>query len=92
MHNVSRTPNRAYQSALYAAQDDQSTKCLMQETSTEKETLEHILCECPVLENIRMQTLDFVRMNPDQIKDARLSSIVAFSKGAGLLNSPHKFK
>ncbi len=54
----------------------------------EKETLEHILCECLVLEKIRMQTLGLARMDPDQIKEARLSSIVALGKGAGLLNSP----
>ncbi len=44
----------------------------------EKETLEHILCECVVLEKIRMHTLGFARMDPDQIKEARLSSIVTF--------------
>ncbi len=54
----------------------------------EKETSEHILCECLVLEKIRMRTLGFARMDPDQIKDARLSSVVAFGKGNGLLNSP----
>ncbi len=53
----------------------------------EKEPSE-FLCECLVLENIRMQTLAFVRMDPDQIKEARLSSIVPFGKGTGLLNSP----
>ncbi len=31
----------------------------------EKEKLEHILCECPVLEKIRMQTLGFVRKDPN---------------------------
>ncbi len=54
----------------------------------EKETSVHILCECPVLEKIRMQTLGFVRMDPEQIKEARQSAIVALGKGAGLLNSP----
>ncbi len=58
----------------------------------EKEMLEHILCECLVLEKISMQTLDFVRMDSDQIKEAKLSNIVAFGEGAGLLNSPYKFK
>ncbi len=29
----------------------------------EKETSLHILCECPVLEKVRMQTLDFARMD-----------------------------
>ncbi len=46
----------------------------------EKETL--------VLEKIRMQTLGFVRMDLDQIKEVRRSRIAAFGKGAGLLNSP----
>ncbi len=58
----------------------------------EKETPEHILCEFLVLEKIRMQTLGFARIDLYQIKEVRLSSIVAFSKGAGLLNSPYKFK
>ncbi len=53
----------------------------------EKETLEHILYECLTLEKIRMHTLGFARMDLDQIKLARLSSIVALDKGTGLLNS-----
>ncbi len=52
-----------------------------------KETLEHILCECLVLEKIKMQTLGFARVDPDQIKEARRSSIVALGKRTGLLNS-----
>ncbi len=32
---------------------------------TEKETSVHILCECTVLEKIRMQTLGFAKMDPD---------------------------
>ncbi len=39
-----------------------------------------------------MQTLGFARMDLYKIKKARLSNIVALGKGAGLLNSPHKFK
>ncbi len=31
----------------------------------EKETFEHILCECLALEKIRMHTLGFARMDPD---------------------------
>ncbi len=49
----------------------------------EKETSVHILCEYPVLEKIRMQTLGFARMNLEQIKEARLSGIVALGKEAG---------
>ncbi len=54
----------------------------------EKETLEHILCECMVLKKIKMRTLGFARMDPDRIKEARLSCIVAFGKGTGLPNRP----
>ncbi len=54
----------------------------------EKETSVHILCECPVLEKVRMQTLGCTRMGPEQIKEARLSGIMALGKRAGLLNSP----
>ncbi len=35
-----------------------------------------------------LQTLVFTSMDPDQIKEVRLSIIVALGKGAGLLNSP----
>ncbi len=31
----------------------------------EKETSEHIVCECLVLKYIRMQTLDFARRDPN---------------------------
>ncbi len=34
----------------------------------EKETSVHILCECPVLEKVRMQTLGCTRMDPEQIR------------------------
>ncbi len=54
----------------------------------EKETLGHILCECLALEKISMQILDFVRMDTDQIKEVRLSSIVAFGNKVELLNGP----
>ncbi len=48
---------------------------------------QYILCECLVLEKIRMQTLGFARMNQDQIKEARPSSTMALGSEAGLLNS-----
>ncbi len=54
----------------------------------EKEMLEHILCECLVLEKIKMHTLSYARMDADQIKEMRLNSIVACGKGTGLPNSP----
>ncbi len=54
----------------------------------EKETLVHILCECPGLDKVRMQTMSFTRLDPEQIKEARLSGIVALGKGAGLINCP----
>ncbi len=49
----------------------------MQEMRYKKEMLVHILCGCPVLEKLRMQTWGFARMDPEQIKVARLSRIVA---------------
>ncbi len=54
----------------------------------EKEMSVYILCERPVLEKVRMQTLGFARMDPEQMKEARLSGIVALGKGAGVLDSP----
>ncbi len=53
----------------------------------EKKTSVHSLCECPVLEKVRMQTLSFARMDREQIKEARLSGITALGKEAELLNS-----
>ncbi len=53
----------------------------------EEETLVNILCECPVLEKVRMQTLGFTRMDLEKIKEARLSGIMALSKRAGLLKN-----
>ncbi len=44
----------------------------------------HILYECLVLEKIRMQTLGFARMDPNQIKEAILSSSMVLGLGAGL--------
>ncbi len=88
MRNAGTAPNRAYQSAVYAAHNEESKDSLMQEMRCRKGKSVHILCECPVLEKVRMQTLGFARMDPEQIKETRLSGIVVLGKGAGLLNSP----
>ncbi len=87
MQNAGSVPNWTYKSALYAAQDEESEKSLMREMRCREGNVEHILCEFLVLEKIGMQTLGFARMDPDQIKEARLSSTVALDKGAGWLNS-----
>ncbi len=58
---------------------------LCRRCSAEKETSVHILCKCAMLEKVRMQTLGFARMDPEQIKEARLSGIAALGKEAGLL-------
>ncbi len=34
----------------------------------EKETSVHILCECPELERVRMQTSGFPKMDPEKIR------------------------
>ncbi len=81
MQNVSRPPNWTYESALYAAQDEESEESLMLKIRcTETEALEYILCECLVLENMRIQTLGFARMDPDQMKQTRLSVSVVLGK------------
>ncbi len=54
----------------------------------EKETLVHILCGCPTWKKLKMQTLGFARIDLEQIKEARVSGIVALDKGTRLLNSP----
>ncbi len=68
--------NRAYQSAVYAAQDEEA------KTPHAGDAVVHILSECPTLEKMRMQILDFARIDPDQIKEGKLSSIVALCKAA----------
>ncbi len=45
-----------------------------------------------MLEKVRMQTFGFARMDPEQIRAAILSGIVALGKGSGLLNNPSEFK
>ncbi len=87
MQNAGMALKWAYQSAVYVAQDEESKDSLMQEMRRRKGTSVHILYGCSTLEKLRMQTLGFARMNPEKIKKARLSGIMALGKGAGLLNS-----
>ncbi len=49
----------------------------------EKETSVHILCECPVLEKVRIGTLGFTRMDPERIKEARLSGNMTLGRREG---------
>ncbi len=60
-----------------------SRKC-----GAEKETSVYILRECSALERVRRKTLGRARMEPDQIKEVRLSRIIALSKGARILYGP----
>ncbi len=71
---------------LYKMRRAETRSC--RRCDAEKETSVHILCECPVLEEERMQTLGFTGMDPEQIKEARLSRIMAPGERVGLLNSP----
>ncbi len=64
----------------HAAQDEESKKLPHRRCGTEKEKSGNILCECPALEKIRMQTLCFAGIDPDQIKEAKLSSIMVLGK------------
>ncbi len=45
-------------------------KTLCRRCGAEKEMLVRILCGCPALGKLRMQTLGFARMDPEQIKEA----------------------
>ncbi len=56
---------QAYQSAVYAAQDEESKDSRMQEMRYRKG---NILRECLVSEKVRMQTLGFASMDPEQIR------------------------
>ncbi len=56
---------------------------------TEKETSVHILCGCPALKKLQMQTMGFARMDMKQTR-SEVSGIVALGKGTGLLNSPYQ--
>ncbi len=42
-----------------------------------------LLCECPALERARSKTFSRAQLEPDQIKEVRLSSIVNRAKGWG---------
>ncbi len=48
----------------------------------------HILCECPALERIRVQTLGSTWMDLNEKKEERLGSVVVLGMEAVQLNSP----
>ncbi len=54
----------------------------------EEETSVHIRCQCSMLEKVSMQTLEFARMDPEQIKEATLSVIVALIKECWTCKQP----
>ncbi len=88
MQNVGRAPNWVYQSTVYAAQDEESKDTLMQEIQCRKGNVGTHSMRMPGVKNVRMQILGFARMDPEQIKEARLNRIVALGKEAALLNCP----
>ncbi len=83
MLNVDRAPNQAYQSALYAAKDGESKESLMQEMWC-REVGTHSMW----MPGIKKDKDTNLGLCQDGIKKERLSGIVAFGKGDGLLNSP----
>ncbi len=88
MQNVGRALNREYQSTLYTAQDKESKDSLMQEMRCRKGNIgTHSMRMFSVGKDKDADLLGFARMDPVQIKEARLSSIVALGKGAGLLKN-----
>ncbi len=53
----------------------------------EKEISAHIQCEWPTLEKVRILSLGSTQIDPNQINEARLRSVVALGKEVGLLNN-----
>ncbi len=88
MQNAGSALNWAYRSAvmLHKMRREKTPSC--RRCGAEKEMSVHIPCGCLALEKLRMQTLGFARMDPEQIKEVRLSGIVALGRRAGLLNGP----
>ncbi len=60
-----------------------STSC--KKCGAEKETSVNIICECLALERLMRKSLGRVLMESNQIKEVRLSGIVALGKGTGML-------
>ncbi len=50
---------------------------LCRKCDAEKKTLVHILCECAALEKKRTGVLEETQIDPDMIKEMRLSGIMA---------------
>ncbi len=59
----------------------------MQEMWCRKENVGTHSLWVPSVTKLGMQTLGVARMDPEQIKETRLSGIVVLGKGAGLLDS-----
>ncbi len=78
MQNVGRAPDRAYQSAVHAAQDEESKDSLMQE---------HAM-RMPGVGKGKEADLGFCQDGSRTNKRGELSGIVALGKRPGLLNSP----
>ncbi len=89
MQNVGRAPNHEDIYLHYMLHKMRRAKTTSRRRyGAEKVTSAHIRYEWPALEKVRIQTLCFAGVDTDQVKEARLSSIVALGKGAGLQNSP----
>ncbi len=91
MQNVGRAPNRAYQSAVRAARDEESKDSLMQEMRCRKGNVVTYSMRMPGVGKGKDADLGFCQ-DGSKIKKARLSGIVALGEGNGLLNSPYEFK
>ncbi len=75
--------NLPYPSAVHAAQDEENKGSLIQEMRCRKGNIGRRSMRMPGVGKGRpIQTLGLARMDPEQIKEARLSGIVALGKGA----------
>ncbi len=91
MQNVGEVPNWAYQSTVYAAQDEESKDSLMQEMRCRKGNVGTHSTRMPSVGKDKDADLGLCQ-DLEQIKKASLSGIMDLSKGAGPLKSPYEFK
>ncbi len=86
--NAGRASKWAYQSAVFAAQDEESEHSLMQEMRHRKGNVGTHSLLVTVIGKVKDETSSFAKKDLEQIKEAMLRGIVALSNGGELLNGP----
>ncbi len=82
MQHAGRALNWAYQSAVYAAQDEESKDSLMQEMWRRKENVSTYSVLVSGVGKVKDIDLGLCQNGSERIKEARLSGIMALGKEA----------